>query len=123
MFTPLDAGIAGQVHTQVTEFFESLNDEGAFIGRAEGDGYFVICDERVNPPDAITREFNLLIGFAALRPGEFHSYLISHSVSGTRVKPASLNRMNSSHYHPVQEEELDPQQREWVDRLADRFNS
>ena len=123
MFTPLDAGIAGQVHTQVTEFFESLNDEGAFIGRAEGDGYFVICDERVNPPDAITREFNLLIGFAALRPGEFHSYLISHSVSGTRVKPASLNRMNSSHYHPVQEEELDPQQREWVNRLADRFNS
>ena len=124
VFTPLDADIAGQVHNQITEFFESLNDEGAFIGRAEGDGYFVICDERVNPQHGLaSREFNILFGFAALRPGEFHSYLITHSVSGTRLKPASLNRMNSSHYHPAEEESLNATQREWVDRLADRFNA
>jgi phage tail sheath protein FI len=124
VFTPLDTDIAGRVHAQVTEFLEALNDEGAFIGRAEGDAYYVICDERINPPGrGGPRHFDILVGFAALRPGEFHSYLITHSVTGSHVKTASLNRLNSSHYHPVVDDELDPQQRRWVDDLAGRFNS
>ncbi len=123
VFTPPDATLAGRVHAQVTEFLEALNDEGAFIGRAEGDAFYVICDERINPPERSgPRHFDILVGFAALRPGEFHSYLISHSVTGTRVKTASLNRLNSTHYHPVLDDDLDPAQRRWVDNLADRFN-
>ena len=123
VFSPIGADIAARVQRQVTEFFEALNDEGAFLGRAEGDAYFVICDDRVNPAhvDGV-RSFNILICFAASRAGEFHSYLLTHSVAGSRVKPVSLNRMNSSHYHPVRGENLSPEEREWVERLAGRFN-
>ena len=124
VFTPPDVQIAARVHDQVTDFFEALAADGAFLGRAPGDAWYVICDERLNPPQqGDTRCFNILLGFAAQRPGEFHSYLITHSVTGTRVKTASLNRLNSAHYHPVMFDELDPQQRGWVDRLAERFNS
>jgi phage tail sheath protein FI len=123
VFSPIGAEIADRVQRQVTEFFEALNDEGAFLGRAEGDAYFVICDDRVNPVhvDGV-RRFNILIGFAAMRAGEFHSYLVTHSVAGSGVKPVSLNRMSSSHYHPAQAEDLNPEEREWVERLAGRLS-
>jgi len=123
VFSPIGTDIAGRAEQQITEFFHTLNGEGAFLGRAEGDAYFVICDQRVNPVhvDGV-RRFNILIGFAAMRAGEFHAYLITHSVAGSQVKPVSLNRMNSSHYHPAQREDLNPEEREWVERLAGRFN-
>jgi hypothetical protein len=36
--------------------------------------------------------------------GEFHSYMITHTLAGSRVQSASLNRMQSAHYHPAGEE-------------------
>ncbi|MBS0612463.1 MAG: hypothetical protein JSS24_04760 [Proteobacteria bacterium] len=123
VFTPAVPDIATQVQRQITEFLEALNEEGAFLGRAEGDAYYLICDERLNPPERAAQGFNILVGFAALRPGEFHSFIISHSVTGSKVKTASLNRLTSSHYHPLPGEDLDPQQLSWVDQLAGRFSA
>jgi uncharacterized protein len=105
MFEPPEPGTATRVVEQVTEFLESINEGGAFLGRAPEDAFIVVCDARINPdPAAATREFNILVGFAALRAGEFHSYMITHTLAGSRVQPASLNRLQSAHYHPAGED-------------------
>jgi uncharacterized protein len=108
--------VAGLVAIQVREFFEGLHEAGAFGDRRLEDSFFVICDERMNAADApLLGEFHILIGFAAARPREFHSFRISHSTAGSKVTPASLNRLNSAQYSP---EEL-----EWVDKLASQLRS
>jgi uncharacterized protein len=79
---------------QVAAFLEALYREGAFVGGNADESYFVICDHRVNSREhQATGRVNLLFGFAAARPGEFHAYLVTHSAGGSRVKPVSVNRL------------------------------
>jgi len=74
------------------------------------DSFYLICDRRGAAASAAPHEFQLVIGFAAAREQEFHSFRISQSASGAKVQPVSLNRLNSAQYSP---EELN-----WVDNLA-----
>lgn len=114
--------VAEVVAAQVRAFFERLHEAGAFGDRPLDESFFVICDGRVNDGGrpissegecAGVGEFQLLVGFAAARRREFHSFRIAHSASGSKVSPISLNRLNSVHYSP---EEL-----EWVEKLADQL--
>jgi uncharacterized protein len=103
--------VAESAAAQVTAFFEQLYEAGAFGERSREESFFVICDSRVNSlQSAASGEFRLLIGFAAARRREFHSFRISHSTTQTKIDPVSLNRLNSAEFCP---EEL-----EWVDTLA-----
>jgi hypothetical protein len=112
--TSPQADVAELAAAQVRAFFERLHEVGAFGVRTLEESFFVICDSRVNTPGtAASAGFHLLVGFAATRQREFHSYRISHSVWGSKVTPVSLNRLNTAHYSP---EEL-----EWVDRLANQL--
>jgi hypothetical protein len=95
---------------QVRAFFEQLHEAGAFGTRALEDSFYVICDRRSAESSAGPLEFQLVIGFAAAREQEFHSFRISQSASGSKVQPVSHNRLNSALYSP---EELN-----WVDKLA-----
>lgn len=96
---------------QVRTFLERLHQEGAFGDRSLEESFFVICDGRADTGENIASgEFQLLVGFAASRAGEFHSFRIRHSAIGSKITPVSLNRLNSGHYTA---EEL-----EWVERLA-----
>jgi phage tail sheath protein FI len=104
------AEVTDMVTAQVRAFFERLHEDGAFGTRALEDSFYVICDRRAAAASAGTQEFQLVIGFAAAREQEFHSFRISQSASGTKVQPVSLNRLNSALYSP---EELN-----WVDNLA-----
>jgi len=52
----------------------------------------------------------LLVGVAAERPGEFHSYRISHSAARSEIQPVTLNRLNR--------QPCSPADMPWVDRLA-----
>ena len=71
----------------------------------------MICDRRSAAASAAgPHEFQLVIGFAAAREQEFHSFRISQSAAGSKVQPVSLNRLNYTQYSP---EELN-----WVDNLA-----
>jgi phage tail sheath protein FI len=105
--------IADVVTTEVRIFFEELYDAGAFAGRLRAEAFFVICNRRMVSGDADHAEFHFLIGFAAGRRGEFHSYRIAHGASGSKVQRVTLNRASLAEYHP---EEL-----EWVDRLAQQL--
>jgi phage tail sheath protein FI len=103
--------VANVVAAQVRNFFVQLYEAGAFGARRMEEAFFVICDQRINATDS--RGFQLVIGFAATRRMEFHSFRISHAASGSLVRPVSLNRSNLADYCP---EEL-----EWVDRLASQL--
>jgi phage tail sheath protein FI len=106
--------VAEQAAAQVRAFFERLHDAGAFGTRTMEESFFVICDHRVNSADsAPDGDFQIIIGFAAARRREYHTFRISHSVSGSKIAPVSLNRLNSAHYSP---EELD-----WVEGLANQL--
>ena len=107
--------VAEAVSTQTRIFFEQLYEAGAFPGRRIAEAFFVICDRRCNSPGAArTNEFRFLIGFAATRAAEFHTFRISHSASGSNVQSVSLNRGNLAEFSP---EEL-----KWVENLASQLD-
>jgi uncharacterized protein len=82
-----------RVRTQVLAFLKSLADEGAFPAAGADEGYFVVCDERLHQgAQAPAGQFQLLFGIASARPGEFHSYLITHRPGGSSVRVVSVNR-------------------------------
>jgi Bacteriophage tail sheath protein len=89
---------------QVETFLAELDADGAFIGRAQDEAYFVICDERVNKAsDLYNGTVNLLFGFAALRAGEYHAYLLSHHAAGSHLRPASVNRLETGGRRLIEE--------------------
>jgi hypothetical protein len=98
--------VAELAAAQVRAFFESLHEAQAFGARPMKDAFFVICDQR--------SEFQLLIGFAAVRKPGMHTFRIVHSASDSKVIPVSLNRLSSAQYSPA---EL-----EWVEGLARRLS-
>jgi len=85
---------------QLRGFLESLEQEGAFADRPPGERWFVICDQRVNRDYERDRGVvNLLFGFAAGKPGYFHSFVVSHRAGGSRVRPLGLTRQLTEAAH------------------------
>ncbi len=91
---------------QIEAFLESLYAEGAFVGRTGEEGYFVVCDERINNEE-IRRagKINVAFGFAASKPGEYHAFLVSHSPLGSRTHPITVNRF--ANFSPSVNEEIE----------------
>ena len=97
VFERNEAATWRRARAQTEAFLESLSREAAFPGSVPGEGYFVVCDERVNPADDIAAgKFNLLYGFAASKPGANHAFLVTHHANASRVTPASVSRMATS---------------------------
>jgi phage tail sheath protein FI len=97
LFEPNEPGLWVRASRQLRGFFGALEEEGAFAGRAPEDRWFVVCDERINRAYERDRGIiNVLFGFAASRPGQFHSFLISHRAGGSRVKTVSLNGLQAA---------------------------
>lgn len=83
-----------RVRSLVGSFLETLAAEGAFAGATSQESYFVVCDERINPPQSVTAgRVNLLFGIAARRAGEFDAWLVSHDRGSSRTRPVSVNRL------------------------------
>jgi phage tail sheath protein FI len=94
--------LAPLVEMRLKEFFEGLHAAGAFGQRPLEESFFVICDRRINPTDrAVPPTFRILIGFAAGRVGEFHSFRIAHSALGSQVTSVTLNRLAMPRASPV----------------------
>lgn len=94
-----------RARAQVEAFLESLYAEGAFVGRTGEEGYFVVCDERINTTETIRAgKFNLAFGFAASKPGDYHVFLVTHCPAGSRTRPITMNRF--ANYSPSVDEEI-----------------
>ena len=92
---PGDRSVWERVTGQVGRFLAELRSAGAFASVPPEQAYYVICDERIN--DASEPHIvNLLVQFAATHAGEYHSFMISHSVNGATVRPVAVNRLEAS---------------------------
>lgn len=83
-----------RARAQVEAFLAGLDAEGAFPASAPGEGYFVICDQRLNDPRH--PGVRLLFGYAGAREGETHSFLVTHLAGETTVRPVAANRYETS---------------------------
>jgi uncharacterized protein len=107
---PPNVEVAEAAVSQVRAFFESLYEAQAFGTRGMQEAFFVICELRDNSSAAASPEFQFVIGFAAARNPGFHSFRITHSASGSKIVPASPNRLSAAQYSPAEIE--------WVESLA-----
>jgi len=95
-----------RARAQVEAFLASLYAEGAFVGRSGEEGYFVVCDERINNEETLRAgKFNLAFGFSASKPGDYHAFLVCHSASGSSTRPITVNRF--ANFSPSVEEEIE----------------
>ncbi|MEZ5459850.1 MAG: hypothetical protein R3E65_11265 [Steroidobacteraceae bacterium] len=79
---------------QVEAFLAGLDAEGRSSSSAPGEGWFVICDERLNEPRHPGA--HLLFGYCGSREGEMHSFLVTHRAGETRVRPVQANRYTTA---------------------------
>ncbi len=84
------------VQAQVHRFLLDLHQAGALGAMPLGQAFTVICDERINTADAQPPAVNLLVQFAARNVGDYHSFMLTHSLSGCEVKPVAVNRLEAS---------------------------
>ena len=91
---------------QVEAFLESLYAEGAFVGRTGEESYFAVCDERINNIETLRAgKIKLAYGFAATKPGEYHAFIVTHSMTGSRTNSIRLNRF--ANFSPSVDEEIE----------------
>ena len=77
-----------KITRQVQDFLAPLAAADLF-GPAGGDACYVVCDERVNPAqDVAAGCVSFLVGLRSTRAGEYFSFLVTHSLDGSRVRPA-----------------------------------
>jgi len=82
---------------QVAEYMQGLIMVGAFPESHLGREYFVICDERINPvTTSAVPEINILVGFASWHTDQHHTYVITHSVTGSRTRAVAVNCYQAS---------------------------
>lgn len=86
-----------RLRAQVGAFLAGIDEEGAFVGRDTQERWFVICDERVNPPESLAAgRVHLLLGFAPMRAGDFHAFLVTQQAGASSVRPVTVNRLATS---------------------------
>jgi uncharacterized protein len=74
---------------QVQDFLAPLAAAGLFGAVDNGDVCYVVCDERVNSPQEVEAGcVSFLVGLRSTRAGEYFSFLVTHSLEGSRVRPA-----------------------------------
>jgi uncharacterized protein len=81
---------------QITQFFTELRAAGAFPAAPKDQAFLVICDERINEPTLTSPEINILVQFAASHIDSFHSFMITQTAKGSRVRPVVINRLEAS---------------------------
>lgn len=93
-----DASVWEAVTRQVRTFLNELRSAGAFASVPFDQSFLVICDDRINLVGRTPHEVNILVQFAATRAGEYHSFMITHSMAHTaaRVRPVLVNRLEAS---------------------------
>jgi phage tail sheath protein FI len=92
---PGDPTVWERVAAQVRRFLAELHSTGAFASVPPDQAYCVICDERINE-ESEPHVVNILVQFAATHAGEYHSFMVSHSVNGGTVRPVLVNRLEAS---------------------------
>jgi hypothetical protein len=84
VFEPNDARLRDELTRLLDGYLRSLFRAGAFRGRTPAQGYFVRCDESVNPPQIVDEgKLICLVGIAPVEPLEFILLRLSRDGDGT----------------------------------------
>jgi len=96
---PRDPTTWAAVAQQIRRFLGELRSAGAFASATAGEAFLVICDERINGDEGDIPDephvLNILVQFAAAHAGEYHSYMVSHSLRGSQVRAVVVNRLET----------------------------
>ena len=72
VFEPNDDLLWAEIRSSFGAFMTGLFRQGAFQGTKPGDAFFIRCDETTTTQDDIdSGVFNIIVGFAPLKPAEF----------------------------------------------------
>ena len=81
-----------RIRGQAETFLKPLADSGLFGDGPADSAFHVICDERLNTEhDLAAGQVHMLVSVRASRPSEYRSFLITHGVNGSRVRPVRSN--------------------------------
>ena len=81
-----------RARAQAESFLECFANEGAFLPASGEQSFFVVCDGRLNDVKALAEgRIGLLFAYAALRPGDYHGFLVTHSAGSSQVRSATVN--------------------------------
>jgi len=86
VFEPNDESLWAQIRLDVGAFMHDLFRQSAFQGRTPREAYFVKCDrETTTQNDVNLGIFNIVVGFAPLKPAEFVVIRIQQVAGDTRA--------------------------------------
>jgi len=89
VFERPERSLWSRLERQVQAFLQPLAAAGSFGPPGEPDAFLVVCDERINgAADVAAGRTNLLVSLRGARPGQWRTFLVTHSRSGSRVAPA-----------------------------------
>ncbi|MCB9137788.1 MAG: phage tail sheath subtilisin-like domain-containing protein [Caldilineaceae bacterium] len=81
VFEPNNQLLWGKVRRDVTAFLRGVWRSGALFGASPTDGFYVKCDEELNPPDVRDKGILIIeVGMAPVKPAEFVIFRISQWV-------------------------------------------
>ena len=106
LFEPSTSGVWKRLARQIGAFLSAYEAEGAFGESQPGSAWFVVCDERVNPPRQ-TPVTSVLFGYSAGRDGTWICWLLTHEPTGPRVQQTSLNQLQSAGGRPPMDPDFD----------------
>ena len=91
-----DQGTWMKIRQQVGSFLREMRVAGAFASVPAEEAFTVICDDRINDTNGSSKVVNILVQFAAIHVGEYHSFMISHGPHSSTVRPIAVNRLQSA---------------------------
>jgi hypothetical protein len=95
-----------RVAKQIHEFLSEFRAAGAFASVPLDQAFLVICDSRINGERNEPGEMNILLQLAALHPGEYHSFMITHKPTGSTVRAVVVNRLETTMVLSMVEQEI-----------------
>jgi len=87
VFEPNDRTLWTSIRRDISAFLMLLWRDGALMGAAPEEAFFVQCDEETNPPEVIDAGMVVtVIGIAPVKPAEFIVFRIGQHASGAQVE-------------------------------------
>jgi hypothetical protein len=96
VFEHSERSVWQKLERQVQAFLQPLAAAGFFGPLEEPEAFQVVCDERVNgPEDVAAGRINVLVALRATQPGQWRSFVVTHSRAGSHVRPVRSNLLPS----------------------------
>jgi hypothetical protein len=92
MFEAGDRRVWPRLERQVRTFLQPLAAAQLFGAGPVEDAFYVVCDERLNTEEDLAEgRVNVLVGLRSTRSADYQSFLITHGIEGSSLRPVRSN--------------------------------